>query len=569
MNLKTLFSRPFLTFLVACSFASASSLADHGSRGAQLPKILSTETTQDGPFLPDFSYAGYHNGTRALPVASGKVISVDKFGARADDDVDDTKAVHEALAKAHDTKGPVIVRFGPGRYRITEVLKIERSNIVIQGQGSGPGGTTLWFPRPLRQVDKSTSLDELRKYIRDLNKRQREPDKNLDEYFSEYSWSGGFLWIQKPGTRAAAYLKEYDPELEVLTDVAVGTRGDATLMVASTGKLNVGDIVQVQWLNKDGPGAGIIQSLYGESADLAGSHHWTFTKRPLVRQTTRIKEIRGDLVTLSDPLLHDINKTIPAHIAPWEGLEEVGVEDLHLEFPNAPWFGHHMEQGYNGIYFTTAFDSWARNLRITNADAGILSYSSANLTYLDITADGERNAHYAVHMGNVHNVLAQNVKVMNPALHSLTFNTQSTKCVYKDAEVFVSPILDQHAGANHQNLFDNVTLHTRATPSKDGPVAVVFDGSGAPYWQPGHGAFNTAWNLHVLIEAGAYAGETVKILGTDEGPMARIVGLHGNRELELDYRPAPYVEMLNEPLGDAPSLYDYQLRQRLGPHHPD
>ena len=129
-----------------------------------------------------------------------------------------------------------------------------------------------------------------------------------------------------------------------------------------------------------------------------------------------------------------------------------------IEFPNAPWFGHHMEQGYNGIYFTSAFDSWARNLRFTNADSGILSYNSANLTYRDITSDGERKAHYGVHMGNVHNVLAENVKVLNPVLHSLTFNTQSTKCVYKDSEVFVAPVLDQHAGANHQNLFDNVTL---------------------------------------------------------------------------------------------------------------
>jgi len=138
-----------------------------------------------------------------------------------------------------------------------------------------------------------------------------------------------------------------------------------------------------------------------------------------------------------------------------------------------------MEQGYNGIYFTSAYDSWARNIRITNADSGILSYNSANLTYQQITTDGARKAHYGVHMGNVHNVLAQSVRILNPVLHSLTFNTQSTKCVYNDAEVFVTPILDRHAGSNHQNLYDNVTLHTQATATEDGPVAVVFDGSGA------------------------------------------------------------------------------------------
>ena len=555
--------RQIFSVLVISSVGGTLAFAGNDSIPEHFPEILSEGTTASQNYLPDFSYAGYRNGTEKLPTPSGKVISVDEFGARADDDVDDTKAISSALTKANETRGPVIVRFGPGRYQITEVLKIERSDIVLQGQGSGPGGTTLWFPRPLMQVDKSTSLDELRKYIVDLDKRQREPEKNLDEYFSEYSWSGGFIWIQKPGTRAAAYLEEYDPEIDVLADVLAGERGGNTLQVSTSTELAVGEIVQVQWLNREGPGAGIIQSLYGSESSAAGSHHWTFPERPLVRQTTRITAIDGETVTLADPLLHDVNKTIPAQVADWSGLEEVGVEDLHLEFPNAPWFGHHMEQGYNGIYFTSAFDSWARNIRITNADSGILSYNSANLTYQDITSDGDRRAHYGVHMGNVHNVLATGVKVLNPVLHSLTFNTQSTKCVYTDAEVFVVPILDQHAGSNHQNLYDNVTLHTRATASEDGPVAVVFDGSGAGYWQPGHGAFNTTWNLRVLINGGAYADESVTILGIDEGPMARIVGLHGNRTFDLDYRPAPYIEMLNVELSTVPSLYDYQLGKRL------
>ncbi len=555
--------RAFLSVAALWAAWAASAIAADYPVPKDIPMILSQETGNDRDFLPDFSYAGYRNGEEALPRSSGRVIRVDDFGAKADEEIDDSKGVMVAIKKAHDTSGPVVVRFGPGRYQITEVLKIERSNIVLQGQGSGPDGTTLWFPRPLNQVDKSASLDELRKYIVDLDKRQREPENNLDEYFSEYSWSGGFLWIQKPGTRPAAYLEAYDPDIGVLTDVLSGKRGRTALRVATTEGIGVGDIVQVQWLNREGPGAGIIRSLYGSESGTAGSHHWTFPERPLVRQTTRIKAIEGDTVTLADPLLHDVAETIPAQIAGWNGLEEVGLEDLHLEFPNSPWFGHHMEQGYNGIYFTSAYDSWARNVRITNADSGILSYNSANLTYLDITTDGERNAHYGVHMGNVHNVLARNVKVLNPVLHSLSFNTQSTKCVYKDAEVFVTPVLDQHAGSNHQNLYDNVTLHTRATDTKDGPVAVVFDGSGAGYWQPGHGAFNTTWNLRVLINGGAYADESVTILGTDEGPMARIVGLHGNRTFELDYRPAPYVELLNVALSTVPSLYDYQLRKRL------
>lgn len=119
------------------------------------------------------------------------------------------------------------------------------------------------------------------------------------------------------------------------------------------------------------------------------------------------------------------NRKLPALMS----VETIMGERFLPDFSFSPYFGHHMERGYNGIYFTSAFDSWARNIRVTNTDSGILSYNSANLTYRDITSDGTPKAHYAVHMGNVHNVLAENITVMNPVLHSLTFDTQSTKCV--------------------------------------------------------------------------------------------------------------------------------------------
>ena len=552
----------FPTLGMSVLFLYSPILVADQSKG-ELPALLSTKTIRQDNYLPDFSFAGYGNGLAAIPDASGTVVRVDDFGASSNDEADDTKAVLAAISHAHDVAGPVIVRFSAGRYIVSEVLRIERSDFVLQGAGSGSGGTVLHFPRPLKQVDRSATLDELRQYLVKLDKREVDPDRNLDDYFSEYSWSGGFIWIQKPGVREAPYLVEYDPKIEKLADIETGARGARTIVLSSTADIDEGDIIQLQWINRTGRDAGIIKSLYGAEYESAGSHHWSFPERPLVRQASRVLTVNDRNVQLADPLLHDANDTIPAQVAAWDGLQHVGIEDLRLEFPDSPFFGHHLERGYNGIYFTSSFDSWARNIRITNADSGILSYNSANLTFRDVITDGARRAHYAVHMGNVHNVLAENITIMNPVLHSLSFNTQATKCVFRNAEVFVNPALDQHAGANHQNLFDNVTLHIKAVRSDDGPVVPVFDGGGAGYWQPGHGGFNTTWNLRVLVTGGAFADEIVTVQGLDEGPMARIVGLHGNREFKLDYRPTPYVEMLNEPLESVPSLYEYQRHQRL------
>jgi hypothetical protein len=276
-----------------------------------------------------------------------------------------------------------------------------------------------------------------------------------------------------------------------------------------------------------------------------------------------VTSVEGQKIILADVLLHNTDDSLPAQVALWDGLEQVGIEDLHLDFPHSPSFGHHLEEGYNGIYFTSAFDSWARNLKVTNADSALLTYNSANLTLENIVTDGDRLAHYAVHMGNVHNVLAKNLRVFNPVRHSLTFNTQSTKCVYHNAEVFTSPVLDQHAGANHQNLFDNVTVHAAAQQGDGTKAIALYDGSGAGYWQPGHGGYNTTWNLNVLVTGGARPDERVTLQGLDEGPMALIVGVHGNREFELDYRPKPLVSVINARINHIPSLYNYQLSQRI------
>ena len=538
-------------------------LASTGATASELPAILDPDDSSGSPYLPDFSYAGYKNGAGDLPVAAGALIRVENYGARPDDGLDDSKAILAAFDAANDIRGRVRVQFGAGRYVLSEVIRIERGNILIQGAGSGSGGTTLWITRPLAQVDTGNELDELRQYIRALDKRQVEPKANIDSYFSEYSWTGGFIWVQKPGTRPASYLPEFDPEIHTLASIAAGTRGERTIRLKNEASFSRGDVLQIHWTNADGPEAAIISSLYGDSDIRVGSHHWSFPMRPLVRQTTRIIDIEGLTVTLADPLLHDVSDELPATIAGWDHLAHIGIEDLHLEFPQAPWFGHHLERGYNGIYLTSAYDSWVRNVRISNADSGLLTYNSANVTLQDIVTDGSRPAHYGVHMGNVHNVLAERIIVFNPVLHSLTFNTQATKCVYKDSTVHSAAVLDQHAGANHQNLFDNVTLYVEAERRDDAVIAKVWDGSGAGYWQPGHGAFNTTWNLKLLFVSGAFSDETIFVQGLDEGPQARIVGLHGNRELQLDYRPEPYVESLNHRLVAVPSLYEYQLANRL------
>jgi hypothetical protein len=543
-------------------FLSAAVATGAVAKTAEMPKILSDRAVMAANPLPDFSYAGYGFGLAPIPSDSGTVVDVTAFGAIPDDGLDDTKAVLRALAAANAVRGKVTLRFPKGRTQITEVLRITRSDIVLDGAGSGAGGSELWFPRPLKLIDKSHDYDELREYLVREKKQQVEPEHNIDYLFTEYSWAGGMIFVAPEGSRPVSYDAEKDVRDPVLANGGAGKQFTRTLTVDDTSKLRVGDVVQLQWFSVDGPKSAILKSLYGDTDLPIGSHHWSSPDRPVVVQATRVTAIRGKTVTLGDPLLHDVRADQPAVVAAWKHLTNVGIQNLRFQFPDSPAFGHHLEQGYNGIYLTGVFDGWVRDLVIDQSDSGILTDNAASLTIANVTTTGARRAHYSVHVGAVHNVLVKDVKVENPVVHPLSVNTRSTRSVFLRAAVAKDAVLDQHSGSNHQNLFDQVTLHIDPKQGKDGWAYQLWVGGGAPYWKPGHGLYNTLWNATLVMPDSVPADAEVAIDSGLEGPGERIVGLHANRPIRVHYNPTPYIEETNGALTAAPSLYDYQLARR-------
>jgi hypothetical protein len=532
------------------------------AQSAPLPKILSDRATMTATPLPDFSYAGYGFGLAPIPDEAGTVVDVTTYGVIPDDGLDDSKAVLRAFDAANAVQGRVTLRFPKGRTQITEVLRITRSDIVLDGAGAGAGGSELWFPRPLKLIDKSHDYDELRAYLVREKKQQVEPEHNIDYLFTEYSWAGGMILVAPEKGRPVSYDGALDVRDGVLAKGAAGKQFDRVLTVDDASKLRVGDVVQLQWFASEGADSKILKSLYGDTDLPIGSHHWTSPNRPVVVQSTRVAAIRGKRVTLGDPLLHDVRADQPAVVANWRHLTNVGIQNLRLQFPEAPSFGHHLEQGYNGIYMTGVFDGWIRNLVIDRSDSGILTDNAASLTIANVTTTGDRRAHYSVHVGAVHNVLVKDLKVENPVIHPLSVNTRSTRSVFLRAEVMQGAIIDQHSGSNHQNLFDQIVMHIDSKQVKDEWGYQLWVGGGAPYWKPGHGLYNTLWNARLVVPESLPADATVTISSGLEGPGERIVGLHANRAIAIRYTPAPYIEGTGEAVGAVPSLYDWQLARR-------
>lgn len=525
-----------------------------------LPQLITDKKIASQQYLPDFSYAGYQYGELKIPEKFEQIIQATDYGVVANDDLDDSKALLKAIKIASSLKGDVILQLPAGRLILSEVLYLERSNFLLRGAGSGNEGTEIFCPRPMMYLKDPESLKELREYLVTFDKRQREKENNIDLPFSQYAWSGGFIWTQVPNERVKSYMDKYDTKLNVLAKVLSGKRGAKTVTISQANGLKVGDVVQLQLFNKEGENGELIKNLYNGAKLKPGSHHWKFPSLPIVRQEVEIVKIDKNTVTIKTPLLLDIKTSYEAQLVEWKHLSEVGIEHLRFTFPNTPRVAHHVEQGYNAIFLTRLHNSWVRDVVIHNAESGILTEEIANVTLEDIVTSGDNIAHYTVAMGGVHNVLVKNLKVYNDAVHPLSFNTFSSKDVYQNCEIFTHPNLDQHAGANHQNLFDNVTVHL--TPKSDNKYALFLAG-GAEYWRPSHGAFTTFWNINVAVNGTYDVLKPIELNGMEDGPFARLIGVHGNHNLKLNYGPDAYIESVNQPITEAPSLYEYQFKKRL------
>ena len=518
-----------------------------------MPEILTEKA--DEIFLPDFSFAGYHWGEKDIPDLEPTINVID-YGAVPDDGRDDTPALLEAFKAAHEITEPVVLKFPAGKFILTDILYIQRSNFVIQGSGSGEDGTVIYMPKPLNKLGRTPEeLIELEEYLEVNDKRQKEPERGINERFSLYAWSGGYFWTGPKGERAKTYMQKYNkPEVE-LAVISGGKRGENIFQVEDASKLKTGVIVRINWYNKEGENSSLIKHMYDNKEVVVGSRHWESPEMPLIKQEVTIIDIEGQKVTIKENLMHDLRPEWFPRITAWSHLEEIGIEHIRFEFPYEDYYAHHLEAGYNAIYFTNTAHSWVRDVKFNNGDSGFISDICANCTVENVVVTG-RKYHYAVQFGDNYNMLAKNIEVNADIWHSLSFNTGARSCVFTDCLITVNPSLDQHSGANHQNLFDNIKIIEDDTDT-------YFYIGGDGYWAPTHGAFSTFWNIEVEYTYPNPDGETIKVKGVPNGPSARLVGLHANYKMDITYGPDAYMEGINRKNIAVPSLYEYQLNRRL------
>jgi len=427
--------------------------------------------------LPDFSRAGYRQGEAPipdLPVAG----NVRDHGATGDGKTDDTAAFKAAIAAT--AAGAILVP--AGTYVITDFVTIDRSGVVLRGEG--PAKTTLLFTRPLNDVKPDWSAT------------------TTGQRTSNYSWAGGFLVIgAKERSRALA------------TVPAAVRRGATELPVSTTTGMSVG--LEIAIGAEDDEKRGLTLCLYAGDPGPMGK-----LKPMKSRQLARIAAVGEGRITLDRPLRHDLDPMWkPAVSAFVPGVTGSGIERMRFAFPATPYGGHFTELGNNGIAINRgACDCWVRDIVFHNADSGIY-LNGDRCTAERLVLAGDRQVAKQKHGGalcighhgitaNGSDNLIRDFDFQANYIHDITVEGARSA-----GNVFVGGkgldlCFDHHKKAPHANLFTDLDC-----------------GRGGRIWHCGggadlgrqSGAWETFWNLR--------CGGPMQDLPEGWCPLINLVGL--------------------------------------------
>ncbi|MEO7599310.1 MAG: glycosyl hydrolase family 28-related protein, partial [Opitutus sp.] len=400
--------------------------------------------------LPDFSFAGYREGLVALPHQSAAKNLKSDFGAKGDGVTDDTEAFLNAI---RETRGVLFIP--AGKYVITKILRIARSDLVLRG--SGAGKTILYFPKSLLEIEPLYVTPHSRV---------------VTGQTSGYHGHGGHIWVD------GAY-----GQVQLAAITQPSSRGDKSVVVDEVNHLRVGQYVELS--ERDDASQSLVKYLYGGDAGEADK------LKTVAWEVAKIMAIDGKRVALDRTLRCAIDlKWRPVVSSFNPSVSEVGIEDLSIEYPLTNYRGHFYEQN-NAIYFGSITDSWINHVTVLNADEAFLIHGRF-CTLSGITVNNQRIAApkgFQGHNGvllddNGGDNLVRDFEMNAVYMHTISVrNTAGNVFSHGRGDDLD---FDCAAHCPYANLFTQIDL---------GKGNVPWNGSGGPGQGKSGASWNTFWNI--------------------------------------------------------------------------
>lgn len=495
------------TLILAFSAASIVSSASYSAAAS----IAEIEREQE---IPDYSYAGYHRSEKAIPRVEGSIFNIVDFGAKPNDEKSDRTAIQAAIdAAAAEGGGVVFVpkgRFDLGQKSNAGSVFIRHRNIVLRGEGSGPGGSLLYMSEALA------------------------PPPPMKLWSSPYVFQVGADRQEKKMGAIAAN----------------ASRGDWEIELAKAPDLAAGD-----W---------ITLTLRDNSPDLVKSElsglevldpRWTSIIEEGVTVTERhqVAAVSGKRIRLTAPVIKPIDTRYDWRVIRYEPLEEIGFENLRFEGAWDERFDHHLnwlhDGGYSMISMTRVVNAWIRDCTFANLNCVGAIGSSAQVSVIDSVIEGNPG-HSAIRFSDSTYCLMARVEDRAGQWHSVGISRESIGNVLYQCYWGSKTSFESHSSQPRHTLFDSCI-----------GGFMKGHGGGAAHNQPTHMEGLILWNHLKTNEALAdFQFEPLDELYW-RIPQPLIVGMHGS---PIDFRARQStVISLGKPIAEG-SLYEFQVKRRLG-----
>ena len=372
--------------------------------------------------LPDFSHAGYHEGDIEIPDVP-VVANVKDFGAVGDGVTDDSRAFQKAIEAT--SNGALLIP--AGRYVITWPLLLSKSNIVLRGESRD--STVLYFPTTLKKVFR----------------------KGKDGGPTGWSWGGAWIWANPDFERGDSNAPVWDEGRRLAEVTKIAPKGQTWIKVSDTRGIEPEQMVRLVQHESDGS----LTLAMHAGQPLGGKCIIDMPGFQVINWLLKVTRVEGKKVHFDRPLRLDVKPEWKAQL--FEAVievEEVGIENMTLEFPVRPYPGHHNEHGMNAISLGQTFNSWVRDVAILNSDNGIFFWYARYATAESIVIAG-RGGHYAFNLGGAQDSLVTRFRIENRSVHDTSFSNMANGNVYswgKGRNIN----FDHHRGAAFQNLSSRI-----------------------------------------------------------------------------------------------------------------
>lgn len=323
--------------------------------------------------LPFVAMAGYHEGKDALPQITRIVANVLDFGATSSENsTDDTQAFLDAIEYAQtrvSKENPGAVFVPAGVYEVNQQLHLSGSGMVLQGEDQNT--TIIRFPSAMA-VD-SPKFNGSNRFIVLGGAQNNNGDDSIDSGWIHNKWDNthsaelDLLQLPKRGEQIIKLAAPLSTELKQKINEQANRMRLSQVLQWSDNSLTP-KLAEFIFGGPDysPPGASGTTKITQEFIVEIGDDDQTlYLDRPLrFSPSDEIMWNNGPLISVKNP------------DADFAG-EEIGVENLSIEFPSTDWSGHHGTNQQDGIILYSNH-SWVNKIRLLNADNAIITVSGTN-----------------------------------------------------------------------------------------------------------------------------------------------------------------------------------------------